>query len=278
MPKNLCQVEYPSKPPAVVADPNARAIDLFSLKGKVATITGSSTGIGFVVARAFAQAGADVAIWYNSHDPTEKAKKLAEETGVKVRVYRANVMDGDAVHKVIDQQLKDFGKIDIAVANAGVPWTKGPMIDVEGDDDWYKIINTDLNGVYNIAKAVGPIFKKQGHGSLVCTASMSGRIVNWPQMQAAYNTAKAGVIHFARSLAVEWAAFARVNSVSPGYTLTEISDFIPKETQNIWWSLVPLGRGAEPIEQAGAYIFLASDASTYVTGADIVVDGGYSLP
>lgn len=252
--------------------------ELFSLKGKVASVTGSSQGIGWAVAEAYAQSGADVAIWYRSTSAVEKAKYLADTYGVRAKAYECNVSNYDDVMSTVAQIEKDFGTIDIFVANAGTPWTQGRSLDVEGLGDWQKIIDLDLSGVYYCAKAIGPIFKKNGHGSLIITASMSGHIVNVPQMQAPYNAAKAACIHLAKSLAVEWAPFARVNSVSPGYILTDISNFIPDDIKSKWRQLIPLGREGATQELVGAYVYLAADASTYTTGTDILVDGGYCAP
>jgi sorbose reductase len=123
---------------------------------------------------------------------------------------------------------------------------------------------------------VGAHFKKQGHGSFVITASMSGHIANYPQEQTSYNVAKAGCIHMARSLANEWRDFARVNSISPGYIATGLSDFIDQETQDLWNSMIPMGRNGDARELKGAYVYLVSDASSYTTGTDIVIDGGYT--
>ena len=146
-------------------------------------------------------------------------------------------------------------------------------------------------GTFFCARAAGEIWRKQylegkdlnGNklenytgGSFVATASMSGHIVNFPQLQAAYNAAKAGVIHLAKSLAVEWADFARVNSVSPGYVDTPISGDCLFEMKEEWYSLTPLKRDADPRELKAVFLYLASDASTYTTGSDIVVDGGYT--
>ncbi|KAK9386460.1 hypothetical protein V1515DRAFT_580977 [Lipomyces mesembrius] len=227
-------------------------LDLFSLKGKVASVTGSSSGIGYDVAYAFAQAGADVAIWYNGNPSAiEKAEKItcARPTSALSRTAKRT-----KVEVTIKQIYEDFGGLDIQVANAGIPWTAGPMVDVEGDEHWDNVINIDLNGAYYTAKYTGQIFKKQGHGSMVFTASMSGHIVNIPQMQACYNAAKAGVLHFSRSLAVEWAGFGRVNTLSPGYMLTEISNFVPTETKEKWWKLIPIGREGSTKELVGAYL------------------------
>ncbi|KAK9379817.1 uncharacterized protein V2V93DRAFT_372420 [Kockiozyma suomiensis] len=266
----------PTKVPDTVSK---HILELFSLKGKVASITGSSSGIGLEIARGFASVGADVAIWYHGNPSAiEKAKKISEEFGVRCKAYKCAIDNSKEVEATINQIYEDFGGLDVQIANAGVPWTEGPLIDPENDDHWNKIVNTDFNGAYYTAKYTGRIFKKQGHGSLVFTASMSGHIVNIPQMQACYNAAKAGLLHLSRSLAVEWAGFARVNTVSPGYMLTEISDFIPHETKEKWWKLIPFGREGDPRELVGAYLYFASDASTYTSGADLIVDGAYCAP
>ncbi|KGU29168.1 sorbose reductase SOU1 [Candida albicans Ca529L] len=265
----------PTKAPQLPSN----VLDLFSLKGKVASVTGSSGGIGWAVAEAFAQAGADVAIWYNSKPADAKAEYLTEKYGVKAKAYKCNVTDPNDVSKVINEIEKDFGTIDIFVANAGVAWTDGPEIDVEGYDQWKKIVDCDLNGVYYCAHTVGQIFKKNKSGSLIITSSMSGTIVNIPQLQAPYNAAKAACTHLAKSLSVEWASFgARVNSISPGYILTDIADFADPEMKKKWWQLTPLGREGLPQELVGAYLYLASNASTYTTGSNIAVDGGYTCP
>ena len=147
---------------------------------------------------------------------------------------------------------------------------------VEGSKEkWDRLIQVDLNGVAYCAKAVGAHFKQRSTGSFVVTSSMSGHIANFPQEQTSYNVAKAGCIHMAKSLANEWRDFARVNSISPGYINTGLSDFAPKEMQDHWLTLVPMGRQGVAKELKGAYTFLMSDASSYMTGADLVIDGGY---
>lgn len=170
--------------------------------------------------------------------------------------FQVDIFDPSAVQHAVDQQVKAFnGRLDIFVANAGIPWTKGPMVD--GDlGHYHDVIKTDLDGTYFCAKAAAGHWRRQKlegtdifgrpllnytAGSFVATASMSGVIVNIPQLQAAYNAAKAAVIHLCRSLAVEWAQYARANSVSPGYILTEISNFVPQETKEIWKDKIPQG-------------------------------------
>lgn len=164
--------------------------------------------------------------------------------------------DYSSVEHAVDEQVHDFnGRLDVFVANAGIPWTKGPMIN--GPIDHYNdVVATDLDSTYFCARAAAKHWERQkreatglsgrplsnfSSGSFIATASMSGVIVNVPQLQAAYNAAKAGVIHLCRSLAVEWAQFARANSVSPGYIVTEISNFVPQETKDIWKDKIPLG-------------------------------------
>lgn len=204
-----------------------------------------------------------------------------------------NITNAMAVEDAINQVVKDFSRLDVFVANSGIPWTKGPAVD--GPLDHYRdVVDIDLNGTFYCAKYAAAHWRRQKetgtdingnhlspnftYGSFVATASMSGHIVNVPQMQAAYNAAKAGVIHLCKSFAVEWVKFARANSVSPGYIATEISNFVPQETKNIWLDKIPMGREGLAPELKGAYLYLASDAASYTTGADIVVDGGYTLP
>ncbi|KAH8668389.1 short chain dehydrogenase [Xylariales sp. PMI_506] len=256
----------------------SRLLDLLSLKGKVIVVTGASgpKGMGIEAARGCAEMGANVAITYSSRkDGAEKnVKELIEEYGVQAKAYQCNVDHYDQCVKLVADVIKDFGFIDGFVANAGATADNG-IID-GSKEEWDRVINTDLNGTAYCAKAVGAHFRERGKGSFVITASMSGHIANYPQEQTSYNVAKAGCIHMARSLANEWRDFARVNSISPGYIDTGLSDFIDPKTQALWHSMIPMNRAAEAKELKGAYVYLLSDASTYTTGADIVIDGGYT--
>ncbi|CAN8105443.1 unnamed protein product [Discula destructiva] len=255
-----------------------KLMDMFSLKGKVVIVTGASgpKGMGIEAARGAAEMGADVAITYASRkEGAEKnVEELTKEYGVKAKAYKCNVGEYAQCEQLVQDVLKDFGKVDAFIANAGATADTG-LVD-GSKEDWDRVINTDLNGTAYCAKAIGAVFKKQGHGSLVITASMSGHIANFPQEQTSYNVAKAGCIHMARSLANEWRDFARVNSISPGYIDTGLSDFVAKETQKLWHSMIPMGRDGLAHELKGAYVYLISDASTYTTGADLVIDGGYT--
>lgn len=252
--------------------------DLFSLKGKVVVVTGASgpTGIGTEAARGCAEMGADVAITYSSRAEggIKNAKELEDKHGVKAKAYKCNVGDYSDVEKLVNDVIKDFGRIDVFIANAGRTADSG-ILDASVEA-WNEVINTDLNGTFNCARAVGLHFRERKTGSLIITASMSGLIANFPQEQTSYNVAKSGCIHLARSLANEWRDFARVNAISPGYIDTGLSDFVDQKVQSMWHSMIPLGRDAKAKELKGAYVYLASDASSYTTGANIVIDGGYT--
>ncbi|KAI9726990.1 MAG: hypothetical protein M1834_008572 [Cirrosporium novae-zelandiae] len=253
---------------------------LFSLKGQTAIVSGAGAGIGLSVAHALAEAGANVAIWYNHNKKAiERAEEISKKHGVMCKAYQVNITTSDNVEKAINEITKEFnGRLDVFIANSGIPWTQGPVL--EGELEHYrKVVDTDFNGTYYCARAAGLIWRRQAlektdlngksidfrEGRFVATASMSGHIVNIPQFQAAYNSAKAAVIHLCRSLAVEWVGFARANSVSPGYMATEISDFIPQETRDLWKGKIPMGREGEPSELKGAYLYLSTDASSYAT-------------
>lgn len=139
-------------------------------------------------------------------------------------------------------------------------------------------MKVNLDGAFYTAQAAARIFKKQGYGNVIFTASVSATLVNIPQKQAAYNASKAGVVQMAKCLSVEWVDFCRVNCISPGFITTDILDIHPKEWREKWFSMIPAQRMAQAYELKGAYVFCASDASSYMTGADLVIDGGYTLP
>ena len=258
--------------------PKAESLkDLLSMKGKVVIVTGASgpKGMGIEAARGCAEMGADVAITYASRPQggEKNAKELSETYGVKAKAYKLDIGSFDDCKKLVDDVVKDFGKVDAFIANAGRTADSGIL---DGSvEAWHEVIQTDLNGTFNCAKAVGHHFKERKTGSFVITASMSGHIANYPQEQTSYNVAKAGCIHMARSLANEWRDFARVNSISPGYIDTGLSDFVDKDTQKLWHSMIPMGRDGDAKELKAAYVYFCSDASTYTTGSDLVIDGGY---
>lgn len=266
--------EVPTKPPKL----SSNMAERFLLTNKVSVITGGLGGIAKCIATGFAQSGSHVVLLDYIDDKGIFANQLMQQYSIKAKNYQMDVTKPEVVERVINQVIEDFDHIDVFVANAGVPWYKGPVIDDSCTvDDWHRMMDINLHGVFYCAKYVGKHFYQRNKGSLVMTASMSSHIVNVPQYKAAYNVSKAGVLHFSKSLAVEWAAFARVNTVSPGYTDTALSGPVPTDDRAKWWAMTPMGREGQPEEIVGAYIYLASDASSYTTGADIRVDGGYTL-
>ena len=234
-------------------------------------VTGGGGGIGLDAAKAMAEAGADVAITYNSSKKAvERAQDIADTYKVKAKAYQMNVVSLEAVEETVAQVVKDFGKIDNCIVNHGIPSTTSVLDG--GLKEWNKVVNVNYNGAFYVANTVGKLFRDQKSGNMIFTGSMSGHIANYPQLQGCYNSTKAALIHLAKSLALEWAPFnVRVNSISPGYIHTEISNFIDKKVQQQWYDLTPMQRDGDPRELKGAYLYLASNASTYTTGTDIIV-------
>ncbi|GKZ28990.1 hypothetical protein AbraIFM66950_002237 [Aspergillus brasiliensis] len=258
---------FPNTPTNVLAQ--------MRLSGKVVVITGAADGIGYAVAEAMAEANADIAMWYNSNDAAVgKAQGLAATHGVRAGAYKVDVSDVDAVQKTIAEVVKDFGKIDVFVANAGMAISK-PILE-QTLEEYRKQMSVNVDGVVYCAKSVGEVFKQQGFGNLIITSSMSGHIVNVPVDQPVYNGSKAFVTHFGKSLAREWRDFARVNIVSPGFFDTKMG--ASPQTVNEAYRMAALGRQGHVKEIKGLYLYLASDASTYMTGSDVLIDGGYVLP
>ncbi|OAA48810.1 sorbitol utilization protein SOU2 [Cordyceps fumosorosea ARSEF 2679] len=266
---------------------------LFSLSGKTAIISGAGQGIGLAVAEAFAEAGANVALWYNRNDAAvTEAERIAAAYGVTCEAYKVDVASLEQVQAGVLAAMQDLnGRLDVFVANAGVSWGDEAFIDA--DVERYRALTrTNTDGVAHCAHVAGQHFRRQRRegtalggapleggfagGSFIATASMSGHIVNVPRRQAAYNASKAAVVHLCKSLAIEWLGFARVNSVSPGFFKTGISGPIAEETMSAILDRVPMGRFGETLELKAVYLFLASSASSYVTGTDILVDGGYT--
>ncbi|KAI1753331.1 sorbitol utilization protein SOU2 [Xylaria castorea] len=264
---------------------------LFSLKGRTAIVSGAGAGIGLAVAHGLAEAGANVAIWYNSNKKAlDEAANIETKFGVKCKAYQVNIGTYESVKEAVDEIVRDFnGRLDVFVANSGIAWEEGPFID-GSLDTMSKVLKVNLDGTFYCAKAAALHWRRQRQegttvdgkplenylaGSFICTASISGHIANVPQMQTVYNASKAAVIHACKSFAVEWTGFARANSISPGYIQTEITAFISAEAKNVIRGRTPMGREGQPEELKGAYLYLASDASSYTTGIDLLVDGGY---
>ena len=249
--------------------------NLFDVTGRKALVTGAGRGIGRVLALTLAEAGCDVSILVRNMKEAESVVKEIQRLGRKGIAVQADVRRKEQVDRAFAETAKQLGRLDICVNNAGISIQK-PAEEMP-EEDWNSILDTNMKGVFLCCQAAARIMIPRRQGSIINIASLSGSAVNVPQRQAVYNTSKAGVIMLTKSLAVEWAQYGiRVNSISPGYIKTEMTLSAMKHLFPTWESLTPMGRLGEPEELRGAVLYLASDASSYMTGHDLVIDGGYT--
>lgn len=248
--------------------------EIFGLKGKVAVVTGGNRGIGQVVAEGLARAGAEVIIL--SRSGAEDTLKKISDAGSRGYHIKTDVTSEESVAEAFRQILERSGSIDIVFNNAGICLHKDTL--EASVEEFRQVVDVNLTGEYIVAREAGKIMVEKGiQGSIINMASMSGSIVNIPQWQCSYNASKAAVIHMTRSLAVEWAEYhIRVNSLSPGYIATPMSVDTPKELKEAWMPLIPMHRMGKPEELVPAVLYLASNASGYTSGSDVVVDGAYT--
>ncbi len=254
-------------------------LERFRLDGRVALVTGGGQGIGRAFAHALGEAGAAVAVDDIIFSRAEQVVAELKAKGIDALAIEADVRQADQVQKMVAAVIERWGRLTIGVNNAGVgAWIAA---ETQSENEWDQMMNVNLKGVFLSAQAEAQVMLKAGYGKIINTASMSAHIVNRPQNQSAYNISKAGVLHLTRSLATEWASRGiRVNSISPGYTRTRLVDDLlqtpeGKEMLPHWMALTPVGRMAEVTDLQGAVVFLASEVSDFMTGSDLVIDGGY---
>ena len=252
----------------------------FDFTGKTAIVTGAERGIGLSVADGFASCGAEIVIAGIREELFAEAKAQIESHGVRCMCVLCDVSDETSVKTMVKTAAETFGHIDILVNNAGV----NKMIPAEEMllEVWQSIVGVNLTGTFLVCRETAGLMLRQGGGTIVNVASMSGLIVNpLPQQQCAYNSSKAGVIMLTKCLANEWAARGiRVNAIAPGFTRTPLTakrlDTPDEPSVKKWLAGTPMGRVAFPEEMVGAVLYLSSDMASFTTGACISVDGGYT--
>jgi len=246
-------------------------LDAFRLDGKVAVVTGGHRGIGLALARALGQAGARVAV--AARDPEAAQAAVAAAGAVAVR---GDVTDPASVQAVLERVTSELGPVDVLVNNAGVCFHR-PALEVP-DQEWRTVWDVNVDGVWHCSRSIGAQMIERAHGVIVNIGSISAMIVNRPQMQPAYNASKAAVHQLTKSLAAEWAPHGvRVNALAPGYVKTEMAPVDDPRYKPLWVDDPPMQRYALPEELGPSLVYLASDASSFMTGSVLVVDGGYTL-
>ncbi|NDV86598.1 SDR family oxidoreductase [Aurantimonas aggregata] len=249
---------------------------LFDLSGETAIVTGAASGIGQAIAIGLAEAGANVACLDRpGSDGFAASSKGIEQHGRRCLVLEADVRDASALANAVARVEAELGPLSVAVNAAGI--ANATAAEDMSEEQWRTMLDINLTGLFLTAQAEARMMLPRGRGSIVNIASMSGSIVNRGLLQAHYNTSKAGVIHLTRSLAMEWAERGiRVNAISPGYTLTPMN-LRPEvaEQRRVFEETTPMGRMADVREMVGPAIFLSSGAASFVTGHDLIVDGGF---
>lgn len=250
---------------------------MFDLTGRVAVVTGASSGLGVHMAKAFAAQGADLAILARREEKLEAVKADIEAIGVRCISIPCDVTLEESVVSAAKEVEAFYGKVDILVNNAGA----GQTIAIEDMslENWYKDLNVDATGVFLMTREFGKIMIKHKYGRIINIASMYGLVGNAAMPSSAYHAAKGAVVNYTRATAAEWAKYGiNANCICPGYFATELTEeaFATEFFAAYMKASVPLGRHAEGPELTGAAVFLASEEASYTTGSIVVVDGGYT--
>jgi NAD(P)-dependent dehydrogenase (short-subunit alcohol dehydrogenase family) len=247
----------------------------FDLAGRTALVTGGNQGLGRAFAIGLAEAGARVAIAGRSEERNQKVTAEAARSGHTLHPITADITRSDDVERMTAEAIDALGHIDILVNNAGTCYLGESWIVT--DEQWDAVFDLNVKALWACSLSVGAHMRERGSGSVVNIGSMSGIIVNRPQMQPAYNASKAAVHHLTKSLAAEWAPLGiRVNALAPGYVKTEMAPVDRPDLKRYWIDDAPQQRYALPEEIAPSVVFLASDAASFITGSVLVADGGYT--
>jgi NAD(P)-dependent dehydrogenase (short-subunit alcohol dehydrogenase family) len=253
-----------------------RVKQLFDLTGRVAIITGGSIGLGRQMAEGLAEMGANVVLCARKKERCEKAAEELKKLGVKTLALGCDVKNPAEIQQVVDATMSAFGRIDILVNNAGTSW--GAPVEEMRLEHWNKVIETNLTGTFLFSQAVGKVMVAQRRGKIINIASVAGLGGAPPEFQAiGYHASKGGVIIFTKDLACKWGIHnIQVNSIAPGWFPTNMSQVLIEKNKETFLRSIPLRRFGNESDLKGAAVFLASDASDYVTGHVLVVDGGQS--
>lgn len=250
-------------------------LDRFRLDGKVALVTGASSGLGVAIAQCLAEAGADVVLGARRVDRLDETRALVEATGRKAVAVQTDVTDPDQCTAMVAAAVDAFGKVNVLVNNAGYGWAAPATR--ETPEQFRKVIDVNLNAQYWMAQAFGRAVTEGG--SIINISSVLGLKASTVP-QAAYSASKAGLIGLTRDLAMQWTGRKgiRCNAIAPGYFPSEMTDEMAEGTTEMVKLVTPMGRLGEPYEIGDACVFLASDASSYISGITLPVDGGMTMP
>jgi NAD(P)-dependent dehydrogenase (short-subunit alcohol dehydrogenase family) len=251
-------------------------LDAFTLQGRVSVVTGANRGIGRALAVALAEAGSDLALLVRRPETCAALIEELHGLGVRAEAFAADVVEKADVTRAAEEIVAALGGVDVLVNNAGTCIHR-PALEVT-DDEWKQVFDVNVTGVWNCCQTFGRHMAAGGGGSIVNIGSISAMIVNRPQWQPAYNASKAAVHQLTKSLAAEWAPLSiRVNALAPGYVKTEMAPVDDPQFRQHWIDDAPMQRYATPEELGPSLIYLASSASSFMTGSVLVIDGGYTV-
>jgi NAD(P)-dependent dehydrogenase (short-subunit alcohol dehydrogenase family) len=249
---------------------------LFDLTGRVAIISGGSIGLGRQMAEGLAEMGANLVLCARKRERCQQAAEELQKLGVRTLALGCDVKNPAQIQEVVDATVSEFGRIDILINNAGTSW--GAPVEEMRLEHWNKVIETNLTGTFLFSQASGKIMVRQGRGKIINIASVAGLRGSPPEFQAiGYHASKGGVITFTKDLACKWGMHnIQVNAIAPGWFPTHMSEVLMERNRDLFLKKIPLGRFGNDYDLKGAAVFLASDASDYVTGHVLIVDGGQS--
>ena len=267
-------------------DSTVNVKQLFDLSGRVAIVTGGSIGLGRQMAEGLAEMGAHLVLCARKEERCHQAAEQLQQLGVKAIAVSCDVKNPASIQEMVEATLSQFGRIDVLINNAGISW--GAPVEEMRLEDWNKVIETNLTGTFLCAQAVGKVMIRQSRGKNSAGKNSAGKIINVASVAGlggapaelpaiGYHASKGGVISFTKDLACKWASHnIQVNAIAPGWFPTHMSNRVLEHHEELFLSHIPLRRFGNEHDLKGAAVFLASDASNYVTGHVLVVDGGQS--